>query len=42
MIAAAMLDLEDMIIIVVGDKAAVFEDLTSLGWPIVELDGEEP
>lgn len=38
-IAAAMLDLEEMIVIVVGDKAAVFEDLTSLGWPIVELKG---
>ena len=36
-IAAERLNLEDMIMIVVGDKAAVFEELTELGWPIVEL-----
>ncbi|MCG8586518.1 MAG: insulinase family protein, partial [Pirellulales bacterium] len=39
-IAAEHLNLEDMIVIVVGDRTAVFDDLTELGWPIVELDGK--
>lgn len=38
-IAASELDLDDMIIIVVGDKAAVIDDLEAIGWPIVELRG---
>ena len=36
-IAAEQLRIDDMILIVVGDKAAVFDELTELGWPIVEL-----
>ena len=37
-IATERLQLEDMIMIVVGDKATIYEELLELGWPIVELD----
>ena len=36
-IAESELVLADMIMIVVGDREAVFGDLQTLGWPIVEL-----
>ena len=36
-IAATELKLDDMIMIVVGDKEAIIDDLQELGWPIVEL-----
>ncbi len=37
-LAAEHLDLNDMIMVVVGDKAAIFDDVKALGYPIVELD----
>lgn len=37
-IAAEMIKPEDMIVVVVGDKATIHNDLASLGRPIVELD----
>ena len=37
-LAQRYLNLDDMILVVVGDKAAVFENLETLGFPIVELD----
>jgi len=39
-LAQQHLPLEDMIILVVGDKAAVFESVQALGYPVVELDTE--
>lgn len=37
-LAAKHLDLDEMIMLVVGDKAEVFDDVKALGYPIVELD----
>ena len=37
-LARKLLDPEKMITVVVGDKAEVFSQLESLGWPIVEID----
>ena len=37
-LAAKHLDLNDMIMVVVGDKAAVFDEVKALGYPVVELD----
>jgi len=37
-LAAKHLKLDEMIMVVVGDKELVFEDLKKLGYPIVELD----
>jgi zinc protease len=39
-LARKHLPLEDMIILVVGDKAAVFDSVQALGYPVVELDTE--
>jgi zinc protease len=39
-LARRYLPLEDMIILVVGDKAAIYDSLAALGYPIVELDTE--
>jgi zinc protease len=39
-LAREYLPLEDMIILVVGDKAAIYDSLVALGYPIVELDTE--
>jgi len=39
-LARQHLPLEDMIMLVVGDKAAVFESVQALGYPVVELDTE--
>ena len=39
-LAQKHLPLEDMIILVVGDKATVFESVQALGYPVVELDTE--
>ena len=37
-LAATLLDMEEMIIVVVGDKASLLPDLKQLGYEIVELD----
>ena len=37
-LAKKHLNIEDMIIIVVGDKDAIMDDVQSLGYPVVELD----
>ncbi len=37
-LAAKHLDLNDMIMVVVGDKAKVFDEVKALGYPVVELD----
>ncbi len=37
-LAAKYVDPKDMIMVIVGDKATVFEDVKALGYPIVELD----
>ena len=37
-LAAKYLDLDNMIMVVVGDKEVVYDDLKKLGYPIVELD----
>lgn len=39
-LARKHLPVEDMVILVVGDKASVFESLQALGYDIVELDAE--
>ena len=39
-LARQYLNLDDMILIVVGDKATVWEGLESLGFPIVELGAD--
>ena len=39
-LAQQHLPLEDMIILVVGDKASVFEAVQGLGYPVVELDAD--
>ncbi len=39
-LAAKHLNLDDMIVLVVGDKSVILEDLEVLGFPIVELGGE--
>lgn len=39
-LARTHLPVEDMIIVVVGDKASNYEELMELGYPIVELDVE--
>ncbi len=37
-LAAKHLNLDEMIMVVVGDKASIFEEVKALGYPIVELD----
>ncbi len=37
-LAKRHLDVEEMITVVVGDKAEILSDLETLGWPIVEID----
>jgi zinc protease len=39
-LARRYLPLEDMIILVVGDKSAIYDSLVALGYPIVELDAD--
>lgn len=39
-LAAKHLKFEDMILLVVGDKAKIYENLEELGYPIVELDAD--
>ena len=39
-LASKHLDMEDMIIVVVGDKATILPDLEGLGYEIVELDAD--
>jgi len=39
-LAAKHLDLDDMILLVVGDKSVILDDLEALGFPIVELEDE--
>jgi len=39
-LAAKHVNPDDMIIVVVGDKASQFSELESLGMPIIELDGD--
>ena len=37
-LAAKHLKTDDMIMVVVGDKAEIFDDISALGYPVVELD----
>jgi len=37
-LAAKHLNIEDMIMVIVGDKEVVFDEVKALGFPIVELD----
>jgi len=37
-LAKKHLNLDDMIMVVVGDKASVYDDLEKLGYPIVEIN----
>jgi len=39
-LAAKHLDLDEMIVIVVGDKATQMEKLRTLGLPIIEVDAD--
>ncbi len=39
-LATKHLSLDDMIMVVVGDKAVVMEELTTLGYPIAEIDAD--
>src|SRR5690606_16669285 len=39
-LAREHLPVEDMVLLVVGDKASVFESVQALGYDIVELDAE--
>ena len=37
-LASKHLNLDDMIMVVVGDKATVFDEVKALGFPVIELD----
>ncbi len=39
-LATKHLNIDDMIIVVVGDKAAIMGDIKALGYPVVELDAD--
>ena len=39
-LAAKHLNIDEMIMVVVGDKAAVMDDVKALGYPVVELDAD--
>ena len=39
-LAKAHLDVDDMVTIVVGDRAEILADLETLGRPIIEVDKE--